>query len=85
MSLHKSVEKRLKQSKIKRLKNRQRKSTMHTSLKKAIDAIKLNQQNIIKHAIKIIAKTASKGVIHKRNASNKISKIMLQNFKVNRV
>jgi len=58
---------------------------MNTAIKRAISAIKLNDQNIIKSSIKIIAKTASKGTVHKKNASNKISKIMAQNFRVNNI
>jgi len=58
---------------------------MNTAIKKAINAIKMNKQEIIKTSIKIIAKTASKGTIHKNNASNKISKIMAQNFRINRI
>jgi ribosomal protein S20 len=54
---------------------------MNTAIKKAINGITLNKQEIIKASIKIIAKTASKGTIHKKNASNKISKIMNKNFK----
>jgi len=84
MGTSKSVKKRLKQSELRRLKNKQRKSSMNTSIKKANKAIELNQQDIIKETIRIIAKTASKGIIHKKNAHNKISKIMLKNFKANK-
>jgi small subunit ribosomal protein S20 len=32
-------------------------------------------QNLLKSAIPVIAKTASKGTIHKRNASRKVSRL----------
>lgn len=78
-----SVKKRLKQSNVKRLRNRKRRSMMNTAIKKAMSAITNNNQEVIKTSIKVIAKTASKGIIHKKNASNKISKIMSENFKAN--
>jgi small subunit ribosomal protein S20 len=80
-----SVKKRLSQSNVRRLRNRKRRSTMNTAIKKAINAIKLNNQEIIKASIKIIAKTASKGTIHKKNAANKISKIMIKNYRINKI
>jgi len=58
---------------------------MQTAIKKARNAIKTNNQETIKQSIRIIAKTASKGTIHRKNASHKISKIMIENFKTNNI
>jgi len=84
MSISRSVKKRLRQSNKRRLRNKQRQSAMNTAIKKVKNAITLNEQDTIRNAIRIIAKTASKGIIHKKNASNKISKIMLKNLKINK-
>lgn len=65
-------------SKTKQLSNRKKRSSMNTAIKKIALAIKLKKQDVILNTIKIIAKTAAKGIIHKKNAAHKISKIMSQ-------
>jgi small subunit ribosomal protein S20 len=74
MTTKKSLKKSLRQSEQKYLRNKK----VKISIKKASKKLKVNSKVDITSAIKIIAKAASKGIIHKKNASNKISKIMLK-------
>ena len=79
MATHKSAIKRMRQNKTRMLRNRHVKSTMKTHIKDFL--LSLDQKNCddsnakLKEAIKHIDKAASKGVIHKRNASRKISRL----------
>ncbi|GAQ94945.1 small subunit ribosomal protein S20 [Thermodesulfovibrio aggregans] len=76
----KSVLKRIRQNKKRRLRNQAWKTRIKTSIKKVEEAIAQNNQEIIqsvlKEAIKIISRAASKGIIHKNTASRKISRLM---------
>ena len=79
MANHKSAEKRDRQSKVRRLRNRVNKSIMKTAIRRVEDALKAgseeNAKSALQSAIPVIAKTASKGTIHKRRAARKISRL----------
>ena len=79
MANHKSAEKRNRQSLVRRLRNRTNRTRMRNAIKAvdtAIDAgSQEDAQGALKEALPLIAKTASKGTIHKKNASRKISRL----------
>jgi small subunit ribosomal protein S20 len=76
---HKSAEKRNRQAQEQRLRNRINKSQMKTEVRKVNEAIVTGSEDDAKSAliaaISTIAKTASKGSIHKKTASRKISRL----------
>lgn len=75
-----SALKRVRQSEKKNMKNRMVRSSIRTAMKSLESAIKENnKENVetgLRTAIKTISGAQSKGVIHKNNASRKISKLM---------
>ncbi|SPJ14140.1 30S ribosomal protein S20 [Syntrophobacter sp. SbD2] len=79
MANHKSAIKRARQSEEQRVRNRSRKTRMKNVIRNLDEAIagkspeKAAEQ--LKKAISVIAKTASKGVVHKNTASRKISRL----------
>lgn len=79
MANHKSAEKRNRQAQVRRLRNKMNKSRMKTEVRKVNEAIVAGSEEEAKSslqaAISIIAKTASKGTIHKKTASRKISRL----------
>lgn len=79
MANHKSAIKRAKQSEARRLRNRARKTRMKNAIKSVFEAISANSPELaserLKDAIAVIDKTAAKGVIHKNNASRRISRL----------
>ena len=79
MATHKSAIKRNRQNEIKRLRNRSIKSQLKTRIKRvglAIEAKEFEKaRETLSQAIPFIDKAASKGVIHKRNAARKISRL----------
>ncbi len=79
MANHKSALKRAKQSEDRRLRNRARKTRMKTAIRGLEVAITAGTRDSmleqLKEAISVIAKTASKGVIHRNTASRKISRL----------
>ncbi len=79
MANHKSAEKRNRQAQVRRLRNRMNKSKMKTAIRKVNEAVAAGVEDDAKKAlagaIPVIAKTASKGTIHKKNASRKISRL----------
>lgn len=79
MANHKSAEKRNRQAQVRRLRNRSNKQRMKTYIRKLDEAIvagvEADAQVALKDATSIIAKTASKGTIHKKTASRKISRL----------
>ena len=79
MATHKSALKRSRQSKEKRVRNRNVKSNLKTRIKAinlALDEKDPKKaQETLSQVIPVIDKAASKGVIHKRNASRKISRL----------
>ncbi|MDJ0621478.1 MAG: 30S ribosomal protein S20 [Desulfocapsaceae bacterium] len=79
MANHKSAEKRNRQSKVRRMRNRINKTRVKSAVRKVNDAIAKGSAEeakvALQEAIPVIAKTASKGTIHKRTSSRKISRL----------
>lgn len=79
MANHKSAGKRNRQAQVRRLRNRMNKSKMKTVVNKVDEAVAAGSteaaQEALKKAISVVAKTASKGTIHKKTASRKISRL----------
>jgi small subunit ribosomal protein S20 len=79
LATHKSAEKRDRQSKVRRERNIAAKSAIKTKVKAVIAAVesqnKENSAKELKATVPALAKAASKGLIHKKNASRKISRL----------
>ena len=77
MANHKSAIKRNRQNEKRYARNKVYRTQLKTATKKVLAEVeasdKAEAENELKGAIKIISKVASKGVIHKRAASRKIS------------
>ncbi|MGA3115728.1 MAG: 30S ribosomal protein S20 [Syntrophobacteraceae bacterium] len=79
MANHKSAIKRARQSEEQRVRNRSRKTRMKNVIRDLEEAIagkspeKAAEQ--LKKAASVIAKTASKGVVHRNTASRRISRL----------
>jgi len=79
---HKSAIKRAKQNETKRLRN----MSIKTKTKKAVKDVRVavaeksgdKAREKLNKAVSVIQKTASKGVIHKKKASRKISRLARQ-------
>ncbi len=79
MANHKSAIKRNRQNLLRRSRNRANKTRIKNVIK-AVDAAILEQsaekaQEALKTAIPVIQRAATKGTIHKRNASRKVSRL----------
>jgi small subunit ribosomal protein S20 len=76
---HKSAEKRNRQATVQRMRNRAIKSRMKNSIRQVDEAIAAGSVEkaleALKAAIPVIARTGSKGTIHKKNASRKVSRL----------
>ena len=79
MANHKSAIKRDRQSKVRRMRNRINKSKMKTAIRRIEEALVAGSeeqaQEALKIAVPIIQKTASKGTVHQKTASRKISRL----------
>ena len=79
MATHRSAIKRHRQSLIRRARNRALKSRMKTAVKALHQAIEAKEKDAIEKQLSqttsILAKTASKGIIHKNTAARKISRL----------
>jgi small subunit ribosomal protein S20 len=79
LATHKSAEKRDRQNKKHRKRNIAAKSALKTKIKSVITDVesknKENSLKALKDAIPALNKAASKGLIHKKNASRKISRL----------
>ena len=79
MANHKSAEKRNQQSQARRTRNRMNKSRMKTAIRDVNEAVAAGSQEnaaeILRKTVSVIAKTAAKGTIHKKNASRRISRL----------
>lgn len=79
MANHKSALKRDRQSKVNRLRNRVNKKKMKTFVDKVEAAAAAGSAEeaavALRQAASVIQKTASKGTIHKRKASRKVSRL----------
>ncbi len=82
MANHQSALKRAKQNEVRRLRNKSYKTRVKKAVKEvraAVSEKSAEQANeSFKKAVSIIQKTASKGVIHKKQASRKISRLARQ-------
>jgi small subunit ribosomal protein S20 len=83
---NKSAIKRALQAEKRRLRNSHVKSTMKTNIKKALSAVKekdtANVEAVTKAAIAYIDRASSKGVIHRNQASRRISRLAKKAHKV---
>jgi small subunit ribosomal protein S20 len=79
MADHKSAIKRDRQSKVRRIRNRANKSKMKTAIRRIEEALVAGSEEQAREALKIavpiIQKTASKGTVHQKTASRKISRM----------
>ena len=79
MANHKSALKRDRQSKVRRLRNRINKSKMKNAVitveKALVEGSEEQAKEALQNAVSVIQKTASKGTIHKKTASRKISRL----------
>lgn len=82
MANHKSALKRARQNEVKRVRNKSYKTRVKKAVKEVRIAIAANSadpaQKSFKETVSVIQKTASKGVIHKNQASRKISRLARQ-------
>lgn len=80
MANHKSALKRIKQSEKRRLRNRQVTSQLKTALKTFYSAVENKTEGpemveVHRQTVSALDRAATKGIIHKKNASRKISRI----------
>ena len=77
MANHKSAKKRAKQSQVRRLRNKSVKTTLKTLEKKLREtkASGENAEELMKQTQSAIQKAAKKGILHKKTASRKISRL----------
>jgi small subunit ribosomal protein S20 len=79
LATHKSAEKRDRQNKKLRKRNVAAKSALKTKIKSVITSVEIknkeNSTNALKTVIPALNKAAAKGLIHKNNASRKISRL----------
>lgn len=79
MANHKSALKRDRQSKVRRLRNRVNKTKMKTSVDLVDAAVVAGSEEqavkALQEATSVIQKTASKGSIHRKTASRKVSRL----------
>ena len=79
MANHKSAEKRNRQSQARRLRHRVNKTLMKNAVRKVNEAVTAGTVEEAKEALKVaipmIARTATKGSLHKKNASRKVSRL----------
>lgn len=79
MANTKSAEKRNRQALKRRARNSSVKTSVKTAVKNARQALSTKEgsalQDAFKNAVKSLSKAASKGVLHKKNASRRISRL----------
>jgi small subunit ribosomal protein S20 len=79
LAVHKSAEKRMRQSETRRVRNRHVKTNIKTMVKRVREAVQEKNETKAKEAlarvIPLVDKAASQGVIHWRNRSRKISRL----------
>ena len=82
MATHKSAEKRHRQSLKRRANNRFAKQTLRSAMKTAVASASTGEKSVAadsaKNAISLIDKAAIHGVLHKKNAARKISRLQKQ-------
>ncbi len=78
MATHKSAKKRAKQSQVRRLRNKSVKTTLKNLEKKLKAAKETNSDDkneLMRQTQSAIHKAAQKGILHKKTASRKISRL----------
>ena len=78
MANHKSAKKRAKQSQVRRLRNRSTKTTLKNlekSLRAAQESGADTKNELMRQTQSAIHKAAKKGILHKKTASRKISRL----------
>ncbi|MEW6443388.1 MAG: 30S ribosomal protein S20 [bacterium] len=79
MAHHKSAKKRIRQNEKRRVRNRQNRSTLRTAIKKVEQSIEDGNAEqagtSLKQAVPLLDKAVTKGLIHRNNASRRISRI----------
>ena len=79
MANHKSAIKRAKQSELRRVRNRSRRTRMKHVIKGLEEALAAHNPELaesrLREAVSVIDKTAGKGVIHRNHAARKISRL----------
>ena len=79
MATHRSAIKRNRQNEQRKLRNKSVKSFLRTNIKQVTSAVDAKDatkaRESLDKAVPVIDKAASKGVIHKRNAARKISRL----------
>lgn len=79
MGNHKSAVKRHRQSEVRREKNRQDRSNIRTTIKKAVTLAQTGKateaSETARVATKLLDKAANKGLVHKSNAKRTISRL----------
>jgi len=79
LATHQSAEKRDRKRKVRRERNIAAKSAIKTKVKAILAAVednnKENSVNALKATVPALAKAAAKGLIHKKNAARKISRL----------
>lgn len=80
MAIHKSAKKRIRRNARHAGYNKSRVSNMRGHIRKVEEAIKSGDQKAAQDALKAaqpaIHKTAAKGLVHKKNASRKLSRLV---------
>ena len=81
MANHKSAIKRIRQIQKRTLRNRYWRSTLRTAVKRVRVAVEAGDaaaaQTELRAAVRTIDRVATKGVIHKRQASRRVSRLTL--------
>lgn len=77
MANHASALKRHRQSLKKNARNRSAKAALATQVKKA--RLDVKNETEVKKAVSLLARSVSKGILHRKTASRKISRLMKQN------
>lgn len=79
MANHKSAVKRIRQNEKRNLRNTHVRSTVRTFIKRVREAVAAKDQDLAKKALEaaipVIDGAASKGVIHRSNASRNVSRL----------
>ena len=79
MANHKSALKRDRQSKVRRMRNRVNKTKMKGAVNRVEEALVAGSeeqaQEALQNAVAVIQKTVSKGSIHQKTASRKVSRL----------
>lgn len=79
MATHKSAEKRARQNTVRNLRNSVRKTRVKKSVKNLLETVKSNDKVAAEDALKkttsVVYKAVTRGVLHKKTAARKISRL----------